>query len=96
MNPADPREVGIEGAFFQNVLRDFKPSELGHYPLHWVSHIMHGLEVVGYCNPDSDVSDIAKSAYYRIAHSLHLIPETKEEMTVRLIEDRIASNTVVS
>ncbi len=82
MNPADPR--------------DFKPSALGHYPLHWVSHIMHGLEVVGYCHSDEDTAEIARGAYFRMAHSLHLVPETKDEMLARLTEDRIAANTVVS
>lgn len=37
MNPADPREVGTIGGFFQPTPPlDWKQSELGHYPLHWV------------------------------------------------------------
>src|SRR5438045_2666376 len=48
MNPADPREVDFElGSFFVSKPPQwFKASELGHYPLHWVSHVMHSAEVI--------------------------------------------------
>lgn len=97
MNPADPREVGIVGAFFQpEPPASWSPSELGHYPLHWVAHLMHGYEVVGYRHPDEWARFPAFEVYYRIAVSLHLKAETRPEMIRRLSEDRIANNTVVS
>ena len=96
LNPADPREIGITGAFFQSSFPDFKPSEFGHYPLHWVSHIMHSLEVIGYRSPNKTNAEIALSAYNKFAHSLHLMPETKEQMITRLSIDRIAIGEVVS
>jgi len=35
MNPADPREIDVPGAFFQSAPPDpFKPSEFGHLPQH--------------------------------------------------------------
>src|SRR3954454_21414152 len=40
--PADIREVDIPGAWFQSdPPTDWKPSQFGHYPLHWFSHLMH-------------------------------------------------------
>lgn len=96
MNPADPREVGIKGAFFQSEAPSFKPSELGHYPLHWFSHVMHTLEIIGYCHPDENLSFKGEEFYHHLSHSLHLNPETKEQMMERLTEDRIAKDTVVS
>lgn len=98
MNPADVREVGIEpGAFFQeNPPEDWKASELGHYPQHWYSHVMHAAEIIGYCHPDFAVRIKWRTIYYKMAHSLHLNHETQEEMMLRLTEDRIASGTVVS
>lgn len=96
MNPADPREVGIKGAFFQSICPEFKPSVLGHYPLHWIVHIIHSLEVIGYRHPNDIIAKEADLAYREFVHSLHLNPETKKQMINRLSEDRIASNTVVS
>ena len=98
MNPADPREVGIEGAFFQNkVPIDWKASELGHYPQHWYAHIMHAYEVVGYCHPA--VEGIRRDAcfiYRKLVFNLHLPIETADAMMQRLTEDRFANGTVVS
>lgn len=98
MNPADPREVGLEpGAFFQpKPPRNWKASELGHYPLHWVAHLMHCYEVVGYRHPDSEIKAEGYFIYRKLAESLHLNVETREQMVERLSEDRIATGTVVS
>jgi hypothetical protein len=97
MVPADEREVGIPGAFFQSDPPwPFKPSALGHFPLHWFSHAMHATEVIAYRHPDIKVAAIAWVLYSEMVKMLHLNPETKEEMIHRLSEDRIASGTVVS
>jgi len=97
MVPADPREVGITGAFFQNrPPSNWKASELGHYPLHWFAHLMHAYEVVAYRHPDPRVRTPAWNTYRALALSLHLNVETREQMIERLSEDRIASGTVVS
>ena len=99
MNPADPREIGMAGAFFCGVPpkpEAWKPSQLGHYPLHWVAHIMHCFEIIGYCNPDVRIRFEAYSIYRRLVDSLHLNCETQQQLHARLTEDRVASGTVVS
>jgi hypothetical protein len=97
MNPADPREVNIPGAFFQSKPPcNWKPSQFGHYPLHWYSHVMHCFEVVGYRHPDAGTAVVAENIYFRLVRNLHLKPETRAEMIERLSEDRIATGTVVS
>jgi hypothetical protein len=104
MNPADPREVGIRGAFFQTEFPKFKWSQFGHYPLHWVVHVAHCLQVIGYRHPSntgsrSGIGGIgfeALNSYFEFCHSLHLIHECKISMIERLSEDRIKTNTVVS
>lgn len=96
MNPADLREVGIAGAFFQDTAPEFKQSELGHFPTHWYSHLMHAYEVVAYRCPDEERRNTADSIYGRLVSGLHLYPESKDQMVKRLSEDRIANNTVVS
>jgi hypothetical protein len=97
MNPADPREVDIPGAFFQSRPPEpFKPSALGHYPLHWVSHVMHALEIVAHRHPTQEVGEQAWALYEALVHGLHLNVETCGQMGRRLTEDRMANNTVVS
>lgn len=97
MNPADPREVDIPGAFFQSKPPDnFKPSEFGHLPQHWYAHAMHSLEVIGYCHPVPEVRARACSLYVKMVHNLHLNIETMNQQLARLTEDRIASGEVVS
>lgn len=98
MNPADSREVDSEeGAFFMSTPPDpFKPSQFGHLPLHWYSHVMHALEIIGYCHPDSQTSGCAFLLYEAMVRALHLNIESASEMHKRLTEDRIAKGTVVS
>lgn len=100
MNPADPREVDKEpGCFFISTapdLRAVKPSALGHYPWHWLSHVMHALEVIGYRHPDNRTRNDAHATYVKLVLSFHLTPESFEQFEARLSEDRIATGEVVS
>lgn len=97
MNPADPREVDIPGAFFRSTPpQNWKPSQFGHYPEHWYAHIMHCYEIVGYFHPDDFLRREALNVYLRLVHNLHLNPESLQELMKRLTEDRIANATVVS
>lgn len=95
---ADPREVGAEpGAFFQRFPpAAWKASELGHYPQHWVSHLMHCFEVVAYRHPKAMIRIQAYAIYERLVESLHLTPENKLDMIDRLSEDRVAKGNIVS
>lgn len=97
MNPADPREVDVPGAFFQTRPPEpFHQSAFGHLPLHWYTHVMHALEVIAYRHPLAVVSNDAYDLYKRMATGLHLGWETRERMIERLSEDRIASGEIVS
>lgn len=98
MNPADPREVDFEpGAFFcSSPPERWKASELGHYPLHWVAHLMHCFEVVSYRHPRQEIAAEADRIYTKIVGSLHLGVELFDEFVERLSEDRIAKGEVVS
>jgi hypothetical protein len=97
MNPADPREVDVPGAFFQSKPPwPFKPSAFGHLPLHWYTHVMHSLEVIAYRHPDLGVSLQAEAMYGAMVRGLHCYPETRGQMIARLSEDRIASGEIVS
>ena len=100
MNPADPREVDCEpGCFFISTPPDpdrFKPSALGHYPWHWLSHVLHAMEVLAYRHPDHEQARIWLALYIKTVSSFHLRPESRGEMRERLSEDRIEAGNVVS
>lgn len=96
MNPADPREVDIPGAFFQSQPPyPFKPGAFGHYPQHWYSHAMHCLQVIGVRHPDLSIAGTATRLYVDMVVNLHLEPEQPRHMIRRLSMDRIAAGTVV-
>jgi hypothetical protein len=99
LNPADSRESLNEGGFFgfspdklEASLSDFYHS-LDQYPLHYVMHLTHACEVIGYMHPDEAVANFFDLAYLLFCHTFHLRPEPKEAMLARLTEDRIANGT---
>lgn len=96
MVPADDREVDIPGAFMATTAGKIKPSAFGHYPHHWVTHIMHALEVIAYRCPHPRVAEEAYELYYAFVHSMHLVPEIRPIFLDRMNEDRVANGTVVS
>lgn len=99
MVPADPREVDLEpGTYMQSTPPPdgWRQSELGHLPLHFVSHLMHAYEVVAYRHPETSRQVDALLIYSRLVEGLHLYAEPRSEMIARLSEDRIATGKVVS
>ena len=97
MVPADEREVDYPGAFMQNdPPKNWRASELGHLPEHYYSHLMHAYEVVGYRNPNEDVSWRCRFIYQKLVSNLHLNTESREQMIERMTEDRIATGQVTS
>ncbi len=53
--------------------------------VHYLSHLIQGLEVVGYKHLDSKVAGIAMKCYEGLVHQvLHLNPETKKQLEYRL------------
>jgi hypothetical protein len=97
MVPADEREVDKENGSFMSrrIPLTFKPSALGHYPLHWVTHVMHAAEVLGYRHPEEEIAGAWLAVYAKLCTSFHVPMESFEDFEERMSEDRIASGTVV-
>jgi hypothetical protein len=102
LNPADWRETQNKAGFF-----GFNPktleAELIHflhsldqYPLHYITHLMHGCEVIGYKHPDIFFKLFFNLMYEMMVHTLHLHPESENQMDARLTEDRVALGTTES
>lgn len=93
----DPREIdAAKGCFMQTKLdQTFKLSSLEQYPLHWVIHVLHALEIIGYRSIEFEFAQQARAAYLKMVQALHLNPETVEEMAARLSEDRVKKGNIV-
>lgn len=52
--------------------------------LHYYAHAMHAFEILGYKHPKTNTRLFWLGAYQRMAHALHLWPETEEQMDQRL------------
>lgn len=95
MHCADEREIAFPAAFMQDGFTDAELvgflKDWDHYPTHFVQHIMHACEVIGYKHPDRRLCVMFRDAYMRICHKLHVFPEPEGNMDHRLTEDRIAA-----
>ncbi len=100
--PFDARELTEAKGFFYYEPIDFRAAVEGfaknmdEYPVHFVLHVVHALEVIGYWHPDFLTRNNFLFCYKLIVRKMHLNPETKQEMEARLWEDRVANNTVVT
>ena len=59
-------------------------SNIDHLPIHYITHFMHGCEIVGYYHPDLEIRYYWKELYFGLCNALHLNPETKKENAWRL------------
>jgi hypothetical protein len=103
LNPADPREVESQsGCWFRAIPPlpeygfEFRVSSLMHYPMHWISHLMHCFEVVAYYHPFSPVRRDCFQIYQTFCEALHCYPESPNQAFVRFTEDRIKRGNIVS
>lgn len=96
--PFDEREVDATPGCFMisQPPMDVKLSMFEHYPQHWVGHIIHACEVLGYRHPDMEAGMKWFLLYAGFCRSMHLPPESKEAMTARLSEDRVAGGNIVT
>lgn len=55
--------------------------------LHYFAHAMHAFEIVGYKHPDPDIRGYWNGVYVRMAHALHLFPESEAQLDRRLCDN---------
>ena len=61
-------------------------------PLHFVTHLMLGSEILGYKHPKLSIRDFWYIFYNRCVENFHLNPETEEEMDKRLSDFQSEDN----
>lgn len=58
-----------------------------HYPVHFVTHTMHAIQVIGYKHPDPKMAGAFRGGYIEMCRALHVRPEMGGEMERRLTAD---------
>lgn len=81
-NPGEPWEPILDGRAGEYL------KALDELPHHFQMHLMHAAEIVGYKHPDLRVRDWWRKFYERLAHDMHLWPETEEQLDRRLGDSR--------
>lgn len=83
--PDEPGGGSFTGpvADIHKALDDFIDSR-DEMTLHYYAHAMHGFQILGYKHPDPTIRTFWIEAYIRMAHALHLFPETRDQMDSRL------------
>lgn len=68
-----------------------------HYPWHYLAHLVHASEIVGYKHPDKTIASIWLWFYKEMARAFHMTPETEYELDKRLkaTEDEHENNSKV-
>ncbi len=86
-------DAGGEGSSYMNVnnltndMQNFY-EDIDSYPLHFVTHLIHSAEIIGYKHPDEQVRLLWGGFYEDVCHTIHLNPETEIQLDDRLKDNR--------
>jgi hypothetical protein len=58
-----------------------------HYPHHYLMHLLHAMEIIGYKHPDSKTRFLWYDIYSAMCISLHMNPEREDQLDSRLNAD---------
>lgn len=78
--------MSVNIAVLQNSLEKFADN-LDHYPNHFVTHLLHAMEIVGYKHPDIKVAEFWLNAYRNCCRGMHLNHEHEYQLNSRLTGD---------
>jgi len=66
---------------------DMVRKDMDHLPHHFVMHMIHAVEIIGYKHPNQHVAGLWRQFYERLVRCLHLRPETEDALDERLNRD---------
>jgi hypothetical protein len=55
-----------------------------HYPHHYLMHLIHASEIIGYKDREDHQFSFWMQFYVRMCHKMHMTPETEKELDARL------------
>lgn len=84
-------DADVKGKFVHNgriLPREKVKPTFEYMTVHFVTHIMHALEIIGYKHPGFIISKQAEECYKTICEVLHCNPEDVKQMNARLKDNR--------
>ncbi len=87
LNSFDPKPTSFIEHVNDDELRERMVAVLknhDHYPIHYIMHLMHGSEIIGYKHPRAAVRVMWRWWYMKLAQCFHLNIETEEQLDARL------------
>ena len=58
--------------------------QIDRYPIHFILHLVHAAEVVGFNHPAESEAKFWSAFYHNMVQAFHMYPETKEQNDFRL------------
>ena len=74
--------IGSSFAWAEDMRMFFE--SIDELPHHYLMHLMHGAEILGYKHPDFQFRKAWLPFYFMMSNDMHCKPETEEEMDERL------------
>jgi|GEM_PF-5727019 len=79
MKSLELANIGYQCEIFKNQTENFIAMfhDLDSYSIHFVFHLFHGVEIIGYKCPDEVVRDFCNTMYIEFCKTIHCNPETE-------------------
>jgi len=89
LNNAAPHKTFMRAERVTPILKlaEESPLVFDMLPVHFLGHLMHALEVIGYRHHSQSIANDAREGYRQLCEYLHLTPETKQQMEDRLKDE---------
>lgn len=84
LNNADPSNTFITQDIPSSETTSKFLWDIDAYPLHFVCHTMHAIEIIGYKHPEEKIRTWYRDYYWKLAKAFHLNYETEEQLDIRL------------
>jgi len=65
---------------------DLLLKDIDSYPVHFILHLVHAFEVVGFYHNETDTKNLFNKLYKKACSTFHMKPENKIEFDERLAD----------
>lgn len=86
LNNADSSNTFITSSIPDNKISEQFLWDIDGYPLHFIMHTTHAIEIIGYkySDDEAEIKSWYREYYFKLCKAFHLNPETEGQLDVRL------------
>lgn len=63
-------------------------SDIDSYPMHFILHLFHAIEIIGYKHPEVMIRNFWRDIYFLFCETIHLNPESELQLNKRLSDNK--------